>query len=220
MTDLLEIDRKTGFGTRGLKTLLFLVYPLLGLLVVPLALAGARQGFKAYQLFSDPAAELGPLWGVFSYFGILMWTAAASALALGWAVLVRAAPTHPSRTWLLASALISAGLTIDDTFVIHDYVLPKNVGIPELVVQAAYLIGLLWYLFRFRRDLFGRDDSALFLASLLFLGMSFGIDVTPWTFPLHATAEDLSKLLGITAWAYFFVRVTLDVITKARPATT
>jgi hypothetical protein len=205
---------KRGLGTEGVKTLLLVLYPLLAVLVAPLALAGASKGLRGQQLFQDPAHELGVLWGIFSYFGILMWAAATACCATAWVSLTRTSRFHPLRAWFLASAVLSAALTIDDTFAIHELVLPEYMGIPEVLVLSGYSIAVGWYLIRFRHELLGRADSAVFLVSVLFLGASLAIDVDSRPFPFDASIEDLAKLLGITAWLYFFFRATLDVVTQ------
>lgn len=105
-------------------------------------------------------------------------------------------------------------LTIDDTFAIHDVVLFENMGISERRVFLIYSIPVIWYLVRFRRELLDREDSALFMVGLLFLGSSLAIDVIHRPFPFAPSIEDLAKLLGITAWLYFFFRATLDVVTQ------
>jgi hypothetical protein len=207
-----------GPGTEGVKTLLLVLYPLLAVLVAPLALAGANQGLRGFQLFNDPAHELGtPLWGVFSYFAILMWAASTTCCVIAWIFLTRTSRSHPLRTWFLASAVLSGALTIDDTFAIHDVVLFENMGISERRVFLVYSIPVIWYLVRFRRELLDRKDSALFMVSLLFLGSSLAIDVIHESFPFVDSIEDLLKLLGITAWLYFFFRATLDVVTQTHP---
>jgi hypothetical protein len=210
---------KRGLGTEGVKTLLLVLYPLLAVLVAPLALAGAKQGLSGFQLFNDPAHELGtPLWGVFSYFAILMWAASTTCCVIAWIFLTRTSRSHPLRTWFLASAVLSGALTIDDTFAIHDVVLFENMGISERRVFLIYSIPVIWYLVRFRRELLDRQDSALFMVSLLFLGSSLAIDVIHRPFPFVASIEDLTKLLGITAWLYFFFRATFDVVTQTHSA--
>ena len=115
--------------------------------------------------------------------------------------------------------MLTGALTIDDTFLIHDVVLSDYVGIPEVLVLLGYAAAIGWYLIRFRRELLSRADSTLFLASVLFLGSSFAIEVASHvvgSFPFADTIEDLLKLLGITAWVYFFFRATLDVVTETR----
>jgi hypothetical protein len=207
-----------GPGTEGVKTLLLVLYPLLAVLVAPLALAGANQGLRGFQLFNDPAHELGtPLWGVFSYFAILMWAASTTCCVIAWVFLTRTSRSHPLRTWFLASAVLSGALTIDDTFAIHDVVLFENMGISERLVFLIYSIPVIWYLVRFRRELLDRQDSALFMVSLLFLGSSLAIDATHWIFPFVDSIEELTMLLGITAWLYFFFRATLDVVSQTHP---
>ena len=206
-----------GLGTEGLKSLLFVVYPLLALIVVPIALAGASRGLRD-ELFHDPGHELGVLWGVYSYFGVLMWSAATTCCFVAWTFLTRTSRSHRLRPWFLASALLSAALTIDDTFLIHEFVLPVFAGIPERVVLLGYAAWIGWYLVRFRRELFGRSDSAVFTVSVLLLGSSVAIDgliSVIGSFPFSATIENGPKLLGITAWLYFFFRATVGVITQA-----
>lgn len=210
-----------GLGTEGLRPLFLVVYPLLAIVVVPLALVGASTGLRGEELFGDPASELGVLWGIFSYFGVVMWAAGTACCAVAWTFLTRTSRSHPLRPWFLASALLTGALTIDDTFLIHDLVLSDYVGIPEILVLLGYSGAIGWYLIRFRRELLSRADSAVFLASLSLLGTSLAIDVAAQefgTFPFVNAIEDLPKLLGITAWLYFFFRATLDVVTKTHPS--
>ena len=210
-----------GLGTEGLRSLLLVVYPLLAIIVVPVAVAGASTGLRGEELFGDPASELGVLWGIFSYFGILMWAASTACCAVAWTFLTRTSRSHPLRRWFLASAVLTGALTIDDTFLIHDVVLSDYVGIPEVLVLIGYAGAIGWYLVRFRRELFGRPDSSVLLASLLLLGSSLAFDVAAHvfgSFPFVNAVEDLPKLLGITAWLYFFFRATLDVVTETQPS--
>jgi hypothetical protein len=208
---------RRGLGTEGLRTLFFVLYPLLAIVVVPIALVGASTGVRGDELFNDPAYELGLLWGIFSYFGILMWAAGTACCLVAWTFLTRTSRSHPLRPWFLASAVLSGALTIDDTFLVHDVVLSDYAGIPEVLVLLGYAAAIGWYFIRFRRELLDRADSAVFLASVLLLGSSLAIDVAIQvigSFPLASTIEDLPKLLGITAWVYFFYRATLEVVTE------
>ncbi|MGH2753132.1 MAG: hypothetical protein ACRDLB_01745 [Actinomycetota bacterium] len=203
-----------GLGTQGLRTLVFVLYPLLGAVVAVLSLVGESKGLDGFQLFNDPAHQLGVLWGVFSYFGILMWAMATACCTVGWAFLRETSPSLPLRRWFLTSALISGALTIDDTFAVHERIVPEYVGLAEPIVLLIYVVVVAWYLVRFRHELFGRSDSTLFLASLVFLSVSLLIDVTGWVFPFVTAIEDLSKLLGITAWLHFFFRATIEATTE------
>lgn len=214
MTDRKRSTRR--LGTEGLRPLFLVVYPLLAVVLVPIAVAGASTGVRG-NLFEDPAHELGILWGVFSYFGVLMWAAATACCAVAWTFLTRTSRSHRLRRWFLASTVLSGALTIDDTFLIHDLVLPEYAGIPELVVPLGYAGGIGWYLIRFRRELFDRADSAVIVAGLVLLGSSLALDVAIpviGPFPFATTVEDLPKLMGITAWLYFFFRAALGVITQ------
>jgi hypothetical protein len=217
MTDREHSTRR--LGTEGLKPLFLVVYPLLAIVVVPIALAGASTGVRGDELFNDPAYELGILWGIFSYFGILMWAASTACCAVAWTFLTRTSRSHPLRPWFLASAVLSAALTVDDAFLIHDLVLSDYAGIPEALVLVGYAVAIAWYLFRFRRELLARDDSAVFLVSVFLLGSSLVIDLAirvTGEFRYASTLEDLPKLLGITAWVYFFFRATVEIVTEER----
>jgi hypothetical protein len=154
---------RRGLGTEGLKPLFFVLYPLLAIVVVPIAVAGASTGLRGNELFNDPAYELGVLWGIFSYFGILMWAASTACCAVAWTFLTRTSPSHRLRPWFLASAVLSGALTIDDTFLMHDLVLSDYVGIPEVIVLLGYAAAIGWYFIRFRRELLDRADSTVFL---------------------------------------------------------
>jgi hypothetical protein len=108
-------------------------------------------------------------------------------------------------------------LTVDGAFLIHDLVLSDYAGIPEALVLVVYAVAIAWYLFRFRRELLARDDSAVFLISVFLLGSSLAIDLAirvTGEFRYASTLEDLPKLLGITAWVYFFFRATVEVVTE------
>lgn len=199
------------FGTKGLKILLLVLYPLLAVLVAPISFVGARSGLRGWHLFADPAHELGVLWGIFSNFGILMWAAATACCAIGWVTLEKVSRLHPLRPWIVASAVISAGLTVDDAFAIHEIVLAR---IPERIVLVAYALAIGWYLIRFRRELFAREDSVIFVVSVSLLGSSFLVDMVSQPFRFSASIEELLKLFGIAAWLYFFFRVTLGLITE------
>src|SRR5918996_1689506 len=199
MTDRRPTRR--GLGTEGLRTLFFVLYPLLAIVVVPIALVGASTGVRGDELFNDPAYELGLLWGIFSYFGILLWAAATACCAVAWAFLTRTSRSHRLRRWFLASAVLSGALTIDDTFLIHDLVLSDYVGIPEVLVLLCYAAAIGWYFIRFRRELLDRADTAVLLASVLLLGSSLAVDVAVklfGSFPFASTIEDLPKLLRLT----------------------
>ena len=86
MTDRRPSTR--GLGTEGLRTPFLVLYPPLAIVVEPIALAGASAGLRG-ELFSDPAHELGILWGIFSYFGILLWAAGTAGCAVAWTVLTK-----------------------------------------------------------------------------------------------------------------------------------
>jgi hypothetical protein len=115
--------------------------------------------------------------------------------------------------------VLTAGMTIDDAFAIHVIVLPENAGIPEGVVLSGYVSAIVWYLFRFRRDLISGDASLLFIVSMFFLELSLGLDAISRPFPFAASAEDLAKLMGITAWLYFFFRSACGVVARASSCT-
>ncbi len=103
--------------------------------------------------------------------------------------------TGSLRRRLLLLGAVLAALTVDDTLLLHDAVLPGR-GIPERLVVGAYVVAglaLAWLWWPSRRTAAG---LAFYLGAAL-LGVSVAIDL----FIARAyVSEDGAKLLGLLCW--------------------
>jgi hypothetical protein len=141
--------------------------------------------------------------GLLPNLGVLLWTAA-TALPLFVAFSGLAASGRWRQLLLLGGAL-SALLTLDDFFLLHD----RYIGPTFLYLLYAALA--LTILVRFR-DLLGQAGAGLFLAAAVFLGLSVGIDVVQDVLPLAYTQsqilEEGAKFVGIACWSAFWWRAS------------
>lgn len=172
-------------------------------------------GISIRKLTADPAKVLHihPLAGLISNIGILLWSAAAAVCFFCYSI----ADLTPRRfrAFLLASALLTTLLLLDDLFQLHERLFPKYLGLPEPVTCAAYVVLVLAYLYVFRREILQTDFVLLALASGCF-GVSVVCDQLfadrPW-----GLIEDGAKLLGLAWWCAYFVRVCHRALTEAAP---
>lgn len=175
-------------------------------------LAVAQPWIEPNLLFRDPTEILhGPVYiGVISTLGVLVWAATASiCLFAGWLTL-RLGSSPEEGQFFLASGLISALLAVDDCFRLHDWLLPKVLGVDEAAMLLIYAGVGLPYLRRHGRRLIARETALLALA-VGFLGVSTVLDRAIDS----ATVEDSFKVMGIAAWAAFFIRRAAEIV--ARP---
>ncbi len=188
---------------------------LYGLTFVPVTLFLAMIWFQPFfpiaELLRDPlaVAELSKdcchvHYGAVSNGGVLIWFSSAAILLFSALVLTSKKGWDQVTRFLTIAGLLTAWLTLDDFFLIHEDVLPK-LGVPEPVTYAAYASFGLAYLALSYRQILQHRYVMLGLA-MGFLGMSAGID-----FLFHSASdlrlfiEDGAKLLGITAWFSFHV---------------
>jgi hypothetical protein len=196
----------------------------LALLTLAALLCGAgfwlleAQDLNANLLFGDPAkATKSPFYlGAFSVFGLLLWTASALLCALG----AQLAASPALRGFLVGGAAISGLLLVDDWWMLHDYVGPVLLALPQKGFFALYaaLAGV-WLLRHWRTVL--RETPVVYLAAALGLGVvSIFIDTRVAHSNAATVAEDSFKLLAIVSWTFYFARITLGLIagrTEARP---
>lgn len=133
-----------------------------------------------------------PAWvGAVSRLVNLVWAVTATLLL----VASRFAAAH-RRTALLGLAILTGALTLDDTLLIHDDLLPQQ-GVPEGIVLAGYaafglVLGVRWW--PDRRTAVGAafySGSTLLAASVLVDALSDDLYLL----------EDAAKLLGVIAYA-------------------
>lgn len=158
------------------------------------------------RVLRDPAAYLDQAAhvGLFSNIEMLAWwTAAESGLAAD-AVLGRQG--HPAWAPLAMGGLLSAVPGLDDLLLVHEPILPIQLGIPEMTTFAVHGGVTLLYLCRFRK-FHPAMEAELLLASLVLFACSVVVDLATldngwWGVVL----EDGAKFTGIVIWAAYHAR--------------
>ena len=197
--------------------------------ILVLVLAVAASGLFETPLFaivSDPftTTDAGVLTGAVSHLGVLLWWAGAT-IALFAAHVLRGKPgQREARRFLLGSGLISAYLTFDDLFLLHEQVLNKITPLPQPGVLA--ITALVTGLFLYRYRSFVRTTAwpvlltagAMFAASLAIDFVSdVGVYADAWELPKAATfLEESFKWFGIVAWATYIIGLSAEVV-RAEP---
>ena len=182
------------------------------------------QSFVAIgDITRDPAtiALHPPYYGALSNLGILLWSASAAVCFLSAALLNILQPRSETVLFFSLFAGLSAVLCLDDTYLLHEAILPNRlpfISIPEAVVVLAYVLTLLGGIIYFRKLLL-KTQVWLLSISLVLFGISIGIDqLLPETlFPEDTffLIEDGFKLLAIFLWLAYFIRTSLDFTTAA-----
>lgn len=183
----------------GLAVLLFVVGvdPLV-VLRDPLAVAETETG-----------VQLSPLTGLVSSLGVLAWAAAATASALGAAVL----RGRPAAGPLARAAVLSALLCLDDLFLVHEQVGDQAGRAAESTVLAGLGVLAAAHLWSGRDHLRSRPLLPLLAVAVAALGGSVLLDVALDSL----TLEDTCKAVGVLAWAAFHVGDAVSACREALP---
>jgi hypothetical protein len=192
-----------------------------------LALIGTvslTRGVPVSMMTRDIAAlgHLHPLAGVLSNLGILLW-AATAAICLFVAMTERGRLSAPVVRCLLFAGLLSAWLTLDDCFQIHEDLSPNYLGVSERYVYLSLALAMVIHLWTSRAVILRSRWSLLALA-FAFLGASAMLDtlLLRWVQRLGEWEfffEDGSKWLGIVCWNAYHVqacamRDALDAVVR------
>jgi hypothetical protein len=194
------------------------------LVLALIATVSLTRGVPVPTMTRDIAAlgHLHPLAGVLSNLGILLW-AATAAICLFVAITERGRLSAPVVRCLLFAGLLSAWLTLDDCFQIHEDLSPKYLHVRERYVYLSLALAVVVHLWTSRAVILRSRWSLLALA-FVFLGTSAMLDtlllgwaqrIGEWEF----FYEDGSKWLGIVCWNAYHVgacsmRDALDVAVR------
>lgn len=151
-------------------------------------------------------AEVEPWTGVYSTLGLIVWGVMLGALILAALVVGRQGDRRSAR-FFGVTALLAGYLAIDDALLLHEDVLPEDVGFPEPVFYMTLLAGTLAWLVVYRSFLLSSDLLLLGLAAAGF-GLSIVGDVLD--FPMRF--EDGAKYVGLGAATGWAVSVCLQRI--------
>ena len=194
-------------------------------LAIPLALpllafaAAALQPFVPPEdLLRDPLAvgaggPAGALAGAASQLGVMAWSGTAFAVGLG-AVILYGRGDRSAASLLLAIALFSSFLALDDGLMLHETFGRRVFGVK--LFKTAYLVGLasvavLFLRLSLRRAVSARLPALFGAAIALFLGSMTVDDLLPQEGAVFLI-EDGLKLAGLGAWSAFASVLACDLI--------
>src|SRR5688500_2015555 len=174
------------------------------------------QADLSISFFSrDPTATLKghPLTGMQSTLGVLVWWAAAGICFFSCLVLQRSQGNTKLFSCLLWSGVIVSVLALDDMFLIHKDLARRYLSLNVKYVFLAYGLLVVWYVIKFRRNIFDSEYFLLFLAFAL-LGSSILVDFfqNKWLSPARILFEDGAKLLGIVTWSAYLIRTCFHAL--------
>jgi hypothetical protein len=196
-----------------LFVIIFIIFDLL--VISAVFIVGTVSHTPVDYLTRDPGTVGGNiLFGILSNFGIMLWASAAAVCYLGAAILNK---IPSKRRFLLASALLTTLLALDDAFLLHEAVIPYFLHVSERLVYIGYLLLILIYFILFLRYILSMTDYPILLLALVFLGISIVLDNLSLPFPspaLEGFAEDSAKFIGITFWLLYFF---LSIVKLSKP---
>jgi hypothetical protein len=169
------------------------------------------------EVSRDPADlyNYHPLVGVLSNIGLLLWMTTAAVLFFSANLIREFEMMNEARRTLIRFGLMSVIFLLDDLLLLHEQVVPQNLGISEKLTYMLYGAVFLAFMWRSRRTLLQADSPALG-AALACFALSVGLDVFPnWLPRYHYALEDTPKFVGIGMWATFFLSLARDTVVAA-----
>jgi hypothetical protein len=165
------------------------------------------------DLTRDPAAITNSkfYYGLLTYIDIIGWAFTTAICLLGAILIGKTSEYRKERLLLMAGSVVNLILLADDTLMLHEYVFPELIGVPEFVVYGMYGLLVIGYLVYFLPQIL-RSDYLLLTTAVFFLGVSLGIDKVFHSSELVTFIEDSAKLFGIIFWLTYFARYTVNTV--------
>ncbi len=156
------------------------------------------------QLMADPniLTDSPIYFGFLSQTGIFFWSGAATTSFI-FAYLTKIFQNKNEQFYFfIFTGLLISWLMIDDCFLLHEGILP-GIGVPQKIVLLVYVVGVLYYLFRFKNLILKNTPFILLVLSFGCFSVSVFIDyffhfITPNI--IDTVLEDGSKFIGIILW--------------------
>jgi hypothetical protein len=215
MEQIADKDDRAGAVKR---LFLYVLLPVGAVLLVALGVAYLSD-IPVTDLLRDPSATLDGPWytGIFSMTGVALWASTAAMCLLT----MSTGPTGAARSLLIAGAVISLILGVDDGFLIHETI-KNEVGIPSPVTIGIYGIVAILLLRPAWSYLLSRSGVGVFMVAVALFAVSAvldgageaGLPVPPFS----GVTEDIAKFLGIVTWTTFFAWFCRDLIRERSPA--
>jgi hypothetical protein len=186
----------------------------LGTYTIGFIVIGFVQFFAIYKniplenLTQDTVTVLNgaPYIGLLSNLGILVWCAAA-AICFFTAYILREYTVEDAK-FFVSAGLLTTFVMLDDLFLFHDYVYVSWLPHSHMLIIAAYGLGVILLVARFRK-IVRESFYALFVTALLCFAIAAVPDLQnkafllPNTFP-STLVEDGFTLLAILFWLVYF----------------
>ncbi len=197
-----EQDEATNNNSREIKSVIIKILVIWSLVMAVVVALYKLTPFGFSELTRDVTAIVNkpPYMGLLSTLGLLVWAGTFSVCFFA-----SRDSSHPFYNILRWGAFLSFLLVMDDAFLLHEEILPKQVGIPEILVVGSYgVMGLAFFWNSWKTIL----KSPYLLLALAFIGLGASATLDQFmTFSDRETAiEDGLKFFGILSWyAYFFL---------------
>lgn len=165
------------------------------------------------DLTRDPAAISNTkfYYGLLTYVDIVGWAFTTAICLLGAILIGKASDYRKIRLFLMTGSVVNLILLADDTLMLHEFVFPELLGVPEFIVYGIYGLLVIGYLVYFLPQILQSEYLLLTVAGL-FLGVSLGIDKVFQSSELITFIEDSAKLFGIIFWLTYFARYTINAV--------
>lgn len=187
--------------------------PVAGLLVAALVLAGFVE-LRFIDLTRDvfSTARIPVYTGLVSNAGAFLWVA-------GVAICLFARGMAPAgeRRFLLASTGITAVLLVDDFYMVHEWIGPNFLGIPEEAFYLAYGVMGASYMVLYRERIARGGAAGLLIATGVAFAGSLALDLleAPPAPTWQTFVEEGLKMLGIGCWVSYLAIVASVSVRRA-----
>lgn len=184
---------------RLFHTILTVIVGVSFLVAALVVFSGKQDPLSVY--FRDPAATYGfnPLAGLISHIGVFLLS------ATGVVSMFASLHTRIDKPLFLWIGLFSLMIAVDDFFMLHEVMVPRLMGIPEIYVLAFYAAFAALFFFGFRRSLIGRKQLGLYVGVGL-LASSILVDLVMDYSEYQVVMEDSLKFLGLVVWSAYWLR--------------
>ena len=183
-----------------------------GLLVISFVLV--QQKVPSEDLFMDATFVGGQRWyvGMVAALGMVAWTASVCfCLIASW--VAGLADRRGAKAAFRGGGLLFALLLLDDLFLFHTDLLPRELGTPKEAVLGFYVIlGAAWLLTSLKE--LKRTRFGFLMGAAAAFAVSLGVDVlvSGTDVGFRGAVEDSAKFLGILALALWAATSAADVI--------
>ena len=163
-------------------------------------------------LFIDPSTSAALPWytGLVSELGILGWAAAATAAAAS--AFVAGVGRRRGAAWFLVHGCgLGTLLCLDDLLQVHSGPLLGLLGVPKVGMLALLAGAVVHWAVIHRREL-ARTRRGLLAGAATAFALSLAVDVLGTGRGIALVVEDGAKLLGILAWAAYFLTTGADIV--------